>query len=129
MTIIHRNLHNLGRSVEELELSVRSYRCLEKARLHNSAISDLVRKSESDLLQTGKFTRKALKEINKALVDMGLSLGMTFDSQDLQLISSGIINREHEDSGTCWCRPVIATWEGSSAAMWQFSREVLISEQ
>ena len=69
----------LNRSVEELELSVRSYNCLKNANIQT--IGDLVVRSESDMLKTKNFGRKSLTEIREILTSMGLSLGMRFDEQ------------------------------------------------
>lgn len=68
---------NLSRSIEELELSVRSYNCLKNANVRN--IADLVQKSESDLDDVKNFGRKSLTEIKEILASMGLSLGMKLD--------------------------------------------------
>jgi DNA-directed RNA polymerase subunit alpha len=65
---------NLFRSVEELELSVRSANCLQNANIH--LIGELVQKTEAEMLKTKNFGRKSLKEIKEILTDMGLSLGM-----------------------------------------------------
>ncbi len=65
---------NLNRSVDELELSVRSYNCLKNANI--SSIGDLVQKSEQEMLKTKNFGRKSLVEIKEILSEMGLSLGM-----------------------------------------------------
>ena len=65
---------HLDKSVEELELSVRSYNCLKNANIRT--IRELVQKSEPEMLQTKNFGRKSLNEIKEILVDMGLSLGM-----------------------------------------------------
>ena len=70
---------NLDRSVEELELSVRSYNCLKNANI--STIRELVQKSEQDMLKTKNFGRKSLNEIKEILTSMGLSLGMKFDEK------------------------------------------------
>jgi DNA-directed RNA polymerase subunit alpha len=70
---------NLNRSVEELELSVRSYNCLKNANIQT--IGDLVQKSESEMLRTKNFGRKSLNEIKEILSGLGLSFGMKFDSQ------------------------------------------------
>ena len=69
---------NLFRSVEELELSVRSANCLQNASIH--LIGELVQKTEAEMLKTKNFGRKSLKEIKEILADMGLSLGMKIDS-------------------------------------------------
>ena len=69
----------LNRSVEELELSVRSYNCLKNANIQT--ISDLVQKTEAEMLRTKNFGRKSLNEIKEILSGLGLSFGMKFDSQ------------------------------------------------
>jgi DNA-directed RNA polymerase subunit alpha len=68
---------NLNRSVEELELSVRSYNCLKNANIQT--IGELVQKTESEMLKTKNFGRKSLNEIKEILANMGLSLGMRID--------------------------------------------------
>src|SRR6266567_972445 len=70
---------NLDRSVEELELSVRSYNCLKNANI--TTIRELVQKTEQDMLKTKNFGRKSLNEIKEILGVMGLSLGMKFDEK------------------------------------------------
>jgi DNA-directed RNA polymerase subunit alpha len=70
-------LEYLDRSVEELELSVRSYNCLKNANIQN--LRELVQKTESEMLKTKNFGRKSLNEIKDILHKMGLSLGMKFD--------------------------------------------------
>ncbi|MGB8330642.1 MAG: DNA-directed RNA polymerase subunit alpha [Polyangiales bacterium] len=69
---------NLFRSVDELELSVRSANCLQNANI--KLIGELVQKSEGEMLKTKNFGRKSLKEIKEILADMGLSLGMHIDN-------------------------------------------------
>ena len=64
----------LERSVEELELSVRSSNCLRQADI--KTIGDLVVKSEAEMLKYRNYGRKSLKEIQDVLTDMGLGLGM-----------------------------------------------------
>lgn len=68
----------LGRSVDELELSVRSANCLQNANI--KTIGDLVQKTEAEMLKTKNFGRKSLKEIKEILAEMGLSLGMKLDN-------------------------------------------------
>src|SRR5580698_8311322 len=68
----------LNRSVEELELSVRSYNCLKNAGIQT--IGELVQKTESEMLRTKNFGRKSLNEIKEILAGMGLALGMKPDS-------------------------------------------------
>ena len=70
---------SLSKSVEELELSVRSYNCLKNADIQT--IGDLVIKSESAMLKTKNFGRKSLNEIKDILGDMGLSFGMNLDDK------------------------------------------------
>jgi len=70
---------NLNRSVEELELSVRSYNCLKNANIQS--IGELVQKTEAEMLKTKNFGRKSLNEIKEILGTMGLSLGMKIDDQ------------------------------------------------
>lgn len=69
---------NLLRTVDELELSVRSANCLANANI--KYIGDLVQKTESEMLKTKNFGRKSLKEIKEILAEMGLSLGMKLDA-------------------------------------------------
>jgi DNA-directed RNA polymerase subunit alpha len=68
---------NLYRSVEELELSVRSANCLKNAEILK--IYQLVQKSEAEMLKTKNFGRKSLNEIKEVLSEMGLSLGMKLE--------------------------------------------------
>jgi DNA-directed RNA polymerase subunit alpha len=68
----------LGKSVDEMELSVRSYNCLKNANIRT--IGELVQKSESEMLKTKNFGRKSLNEIKEILAGMGLSLGMKLDN-------------------------------------------------
>jgi DNA-directed RNA polymerase subunit alpha len=68
---------NLYRSVEELELSVRSANCLKNAGI--KLIGELVSRSEAEMLKTQNFGRKSLNEIKDILTDMGLTLGMKLD--------------------------------------------------
>ena len=93
---------NLLRSVDELELSVRSFNCLQNANI--KYIGDLVQKSESEMLKTKNFGRKSLKEIKEILSEMGLSLGMKLDNwppkQGLPkptVISGPVISRDSLD--------------------------------
>ena len=75
---------NLDRSVEELELSVRSYNCLKNANI--TTIRELVQKSEQEMLKTKNFGRKSLNEIKEILSAMGLSLGMKTDEKGNPLV-------------------------------------------
>lgn len=69
---------NLFKSVEELELSVRSANCLKNANI--KYIGDLVQKTEAEMLKTKNFGRKSLNEIKEILAEMGLSLGMKLEN-------------------------------------------------
>ncbi|MEW6443675.1 MAG: DNA-directed RNA polymerase subunit alpha [bacterium] len=68
---------NLYKSVEELELSVRSANCLKNANI--KTIYELVQKTESEMLKTKNFGRKSLNEIKEILASMGLGLGMKLE--------------------------------------------------
>jgi DNA-directed RNA polymerase subunit alpha len=68
---------NLYRSVDELELSVRSANCLQNANI--KLIGELVQKTEADMLKTKNFGRKSLREIKEILATMNLQLGMKLD--------------------------------------------------
>jgi len=67
----------LHKSVDEMELSVRSYNCLKNANIRT--IGELVQKTEAEMLKTKNFGRKSLNEIKEILGGMGLSLGMKLD--------------------------------------------------
>jgi DNA-directed RNA polymerase subunit alpha len=83
---------NLLKSVEDLELSVRSYNCLKNASI--KTIADLVQKTEQEMLKTKNFGRKSLNEIKEILHGMGLRFGMKVDfdtlNRELALRSGGI---------------------------------------
>jgi DNA-directed RNA polymerase subunit alpha len=76
----------LDKSIEELELSVRSYNCLEAASI--KTIRDLVQKSESEMLKYRNFGRKSLSEIKQILKEMGLGFNMKFDEDGLPIPSN-----------------------------------------
>lgn len=82
---------NLYRSVEELELSVRSANCLKNAQIN--LIGELVQRTEAEMLKTQNFGRKSLNEIKDILSEMGLSLGMKLenfpDPEYLKLMAKG----------------------------------------
>jgi len=67
----------LERTVDELELSVRSHNCLKNANIRT--LGELVQKTESEILKTKNFGRKSLNEIKEILQQMGLTLGMQID--------------------------------------------------
>lgn len=69
---------NLLRPVDELELSVRSFNCLQNAGI--KYIGDLVQKTEAEMLKTKNFGRKSLKEIKELLADMDLELGTKLEN-------------------------------------------------
>ena len=73
---------NLFRNVDELELSVRASNCLKTANIRT--IADLVQKTEAELLKTKNFGKKSLNEIKTMLGEMGLSLGMRLDPEELE---------------------------------------------
>ncbi len=75
----HSYNENLSKSIEELELSVRSYNCLKNANIQT--IGELVTRTEAEMLKTKNFGRKSLNEIKEILADMGLSFGMRIDEQ------------------------------------------------
>ncbi len=95
---------NLDKSVEELELSVRSYNCLKNANIRT--IRELVQKTEAEMLKTKNFGRKSLNEIKEILHTMGLSLGMRVDQAQRQ---SGLA--AHETSSST---PEAGTGHGAS---------------
>ncbi len=84
---------NLQKSVDELELSVRSYNCLKNANIRT--ISELVQRTDAEMLKTRNFGRKSLNEIKKILEEMGLSLGMNVDEY-LQKDSTESLPAEEE---------------------------------
>lgn len=89
-------LENLKRSVDELELSVRSYNCLKNANIRN--IGELVQKSEAEMLKTRNFGRKSLNEIKEILETLGLTLGMKLDDEVLaELAKSETVQSEPEE--------------------------------
>ena len=75
-------IEHLFENVAELDLSVRSSNCLRIANV--GTIGDLVQKTESELLTTKNFGKKSLNEIKAFLGEMGLSLGMRLDPEELE---------------------------------------------
>ncbi len=71
---------NIYRTVDELELSVRSSNCLKNAKIYN--IYQLVQKTDAEMLKTKNFGRKSLNEIKEVLATMDLSLGMDLEGFD-----------------------------------------------
>lgn len=74
----------LRRSVDELELSVRSANCLKAGNI--DSLFDLVTKSESEMLKFRNFGRKSLNEIGELLEGMGLRFGMSFEDEVVRLV-------------------------------------------
>ena len=74
----------LDKSIEELELSVRSYNCLEAAGI--KTIRDLVQKTESEMLKYRNFGRKSLTEIKNILKEMGLGFNMKLDETGMPIM-------------------------------------------
>ena len=79
---------NLYRSVEDLELSVRSANCLRNADICH--IGELVQKSEAEMLKTKNFGRKSLNEIKQLLSEMDLSLGMKLEGWEPPVVSDKV---------------------------------------
>lgn len=76
---------DLDKSIEELELSVRSYNCLEAAGI--KTIRDLVQKTEGEMLKYRNFGRKSLSEIKQILKEMGLSFNMKLDERGMPVLA------------------------------------------
>lgn len=68
----------LNISVNEIELSVRAANCLNNANI--TTVGELAQKTEAEMLKYRNFGKKSLNEIKQKILDMGLSLGMTFDA-------------------------------------------------
>ena len=79
---------HLFRNVDELELSVRASNCLKTANIRT--IADLVQKTESELLKTKNFGKKSLNEIKTILGEMGLSLGIRLDPEELERLRASV---------------------------------------
>ncbi len=79
---------NLLRSVNELELSVRSANCLKNADIQT--IADLVQRTEAEMLKTKNFGRKSLNEIKEILSEMGLGFGMKIDMEKLKAYENSL---------------------------------------
>ncbi|MDH4028481.1 MAG: DNA-directed RNA polymerase subunit alpha [Nitrospirota bacterium] len=77
---------NLLKSVEELELSVRSYNCLKNANIRT--LAELVQKTEQEMLRTKNFGRKSLNEIKELIVLMGLHFNMRVDTEALEKMAA-----------------------------------------
>ncbi len=77
---------NLNRSVDDLELSVRSSNCLRNANINY--IGELVQKTEAEMLKTKNFGRKSLNEIKQLLSEMELSLGIPLDNWKIPVVAN-----------------------------------------
>ncbi len=86
----------LNRSVEELELSVRSYNCLKNANIQT--IGDLVQKTEAEMLRTKNFGRKSLNEIKEILNTMSLTFGMKPDATGRLVAPVGVPASDYPDT-------------------------------
>jgi len=76
---------HLLKSVEELELSVRSYNCLKNANIRT--LAELVSKTEQEMLRTKNFGRKSLNEIKEIITGMGLHFNMRVDFEELEKLA------------------------------------------
>ena len=85
---------SLCKSMEELELSVRSYNCLKNANIQT--IAELVQKTDSEMLRTRNFGRKSLNEIKEILDDMGLHLGIKLEEDALKQITQARKQKDEE---------------------------------
>jgi len=83
---VQRQIELLSRSVEELELSVRSANCLKAGKIHT--LFDLVTKSEQEMLKFRNFGRKSLNEIQEILEGMELSFGMAFPPEVVDKVAA-----------------------------------------
>ncbi len=84
---------NLLKSIDELELSVRSLNCLKNANIR--IIADLVPKTEQEILRTKNFGRKSLNEIKALLASMGLHLNMRVD---MEAVQNALLNMRGKDA-------------------------------
>jgi DNA-directed RNA polymerase subunit alpha len=76
----------LGMSVNEIELSVRAANCLNNANI--TTVGELATKSEPEMLKYRNFGKKSLNEIKAKLEQLGLSVGMKFESRLLETIAN-----------------------------------------
>ena len=84
----------LSKSIEHLELSVRSNNCLKAAGIEK--IYELVQKTEDELLKTKNFGRKSLTEIKETLSNLGLGLNLELHPKLLERIRGGEVEKEEE---------------------------------
>ena len=116
----------LNRSVEELELSVRSYNCLKNANIQT--IGDLVQKTEAEMLRTKNFGRKSLNEIKEILAGLGLTFGMKFDAQGRLVSPSGtpaVIGADSRGVSTTSRRRRIDDEEEERSASWGIAASLI----
>jgi DNA-directed RNA polymerase subunit alpha len=78
----------LNISVNEIELSVRAANCLNNANI--TTVGELAQKTEAEMLKYRNFGKKSLNEIKQKIIDMGLSLGMTFDADLLKPLAKDV---------------------------------------
>ncbi|MDA8020811.1 MAG: DNA-directed RNA polymerase subunit alpha [Thermoanaerobaculia bacterium] len=78
----------LAKSIDELDLSVRSANCLKNANIHT--LRDLVRRSEKEMLETKNFGRKSLEELQDVLGGLGLEFGMDVPENPPAALEAGI---------------------------------------
>ncbi len=85
----------LSKSIDHLELSVRSNNCLRSAGIDK--IYELVQKTEDELLKTKNFGRKSLSEIKETLQEMNLNLGLELHPKLLERIEAEKKEQEQEE--------------------------------
>jgi DNA-directed RNA polymerase subunit alpha len=81
-------IRKLNMPIGELDLSVRASNCLESFKIQT--VADLVSKTEADLLKIRSFGRTSLREVQKKLTDIGLSLGMPLPEGVTTTVGAGI---------------------------------------
>ena len=59
-------------TIEELDLSVRSYNCLKRAGINT--VEELIKKNEEEMMKVRNLGRKSLEEVQQKLAALGLSL-------------------------------------------------------
>jgi DNA-directed RNA polymerase subunit alpha len=85
------------KSIDQLQLTVRSYNCLTNARIHT--LGELSAKTEAELLQSKHFGRKSLTELKEILTGFGLHFGMGTDDDDDSISVRHPANPRHPASG------------------------------
>lgn len=73
-------MNSRNKSIDELELTVRTYECLKNANIRT--LGELISKTRAELLRTKNFGRKSLNEIEEVLAGLDLRLGMQSDEDD-----------------------------------------------